>query len=79
MWITSEQFRRLHHLTTTNMNIVSSSTRQIYTLSLFDMNYHFANLHFLDIKLQSNEEYYNSLNMLLDNEHLSHLLLLTIN
>ncbi len=105
-------FRRLHHLTMNNINIVPSSViRHIHTLTLSQIDEllnhpiiysnikhfilknnpigsstiitalvkHFPNLHSLEIQLQSNNDYYDNLDMLLNDKHFPYLSLLKTN
>jgi hypothetical protein len=99
------QFSRLHHLITTNINMVPFPARHIHTLTLFKTNdllthltvhsnvqhltletneitpltivrtlvQQFPNLHSLQLNLTLDDEYYDSLDVLLDNENLSNL------
>jgi hypothetical protein len=91
--VPSSIIRRIHTMTLYHVNGLSThsiiySNIKCFILKNYQTNSlatvktligHFPNLRSLQIQLQRNEEYYDSLNILLDGEHLPHLLVLKTN
>jgi hypothetical protein len=69
-----------HSTIHSNVQHLILETTEIASLNIVEtVVQNFPNLYSLEIKLKSNDEYYDSLDMLLDNEHLPYLSLLRTN